>query len=172
MGLLEPERDRRLTLPSSGLAPAAQAWPSFHSGPSPRRLREPLMSNVRRLEIPQGVEMSDNISPREAATTEDDPAFISPVQQELISILNRFRSGQEFLHGQVLGLRTALFSAFQHLQSEEALRARVESDLEARLRLMKAPESKEDPNTIAGYESTLKELITGFHAGNKGDVSH
>ena len=36
-----------LTLPSSGLAPAAQAWPSFHSGPSPRRLREPLMSNVR-----------------------------------------------------------------------------------------------------------------------------
>ena len=40
---------RRLTLPSSGLAPAAQAWPSFHSGPSLRRLREPLMSNVRRL---------------------------------------------------------------------------------------------------------------------------
>ena len=40
--------ERRLTLPSSGLAPAAQAWPSFHSGPSPRRLREPLMSNVRR----------------------------------------------------------------------------------------------------------------------------
>ena len=39
---------RRLTLPSSGLAPAAQAWPSFHSGPSPRRLREPLMSNIRR----------------------------------------------------------------------------------------------------------------------------
>ena len=39
---------RRLTLPSSGLAPAAQAWPSFHSGPSPRYLREPLMSNVRR----------------------------------------------------------------------------------------------------------------------------
>ena len=37
-----------LTLPSSGLAPAAQAWPSFHSGPSPHRLREPLMSNVRR----------------------------------------------------------------------------------------------------------------------------
>ena len=40
---------RRLTLPSSGLAPAAQAWPSFHSGPSPRRLREPLMSNVKPL---------------------------------------------------------------------------------------------------------------------------
>ena len=40
---------RRLTLPSSGLTPAAQAWPSFYSGPSPRRLREPLMSNVRRL---------------------------------------------------------------------------------------------------------------------------
>ena len=40
-------RQRRLTLPSSGLAPAAQAWPSFHSGPSPRRLRKPLMSNVR-----------------------------------------------------------------------------------------------------------------------------
>ena len=40
---------RGLTLPSSGLAPAAQAWPSFHSGPSPRRFREPLMSNVRRL---------------------------------------------------------------------------------------------------------------------------
>ena len=39
---------RRLTLPSSGLAPAAQAWPSIHSGPSLRRLREPLMSNVRR----------------------------------------------------------------------------------------------------------------------------
>ena len=39
---------RRLTLPSSGLAPAAQAWPSFHSGPSPCCLREPLMSNVRR----------------------------------------------------------------------------------------------------------------------------
>ena len=39
-----------LTLPSNGLAPAAQAWPSFHSGPSPRRLREPLMSNVRRQE--------------------------------------------------------------------------------------------------------------------------
>ena len=37
-----------LTLPSSGLAPAAQAWPSFHSGPSPCRLREPLMSNVGR----------------------------------------------------------------------------------------------------------------------------
>ena len=33
------------TLPSSGLAPAARAWPSFHSGPSPRRLREPLKSN-------------------------------------------------------------------------------------------------------------------------------
>ena len=42
-------RERRLTLPSSGLAPAAQAWPSFHSGLSPRRLRKPLMSNVRRL---------------------------------------------------------------------------------------------------------------------------
>ena len=40
---------RRLTLPSSGLAPAAQAWPSFHSGLSPRRLREPLMSNVGHL---------------------------------------------------------------------------------------------------------------------------
>ena len=39
---------RRLTLPSSGLAPAAQAWPSFHSGPILRRHREPLMSNVRR----------------------------------------------------------------------------------------------------------------------------
>ena len=37
----------RLTLPSSGLAPAAQAWPLFHSGPSPRRLREPLRSNVK-----------------------------------------------------------------------------------------------------------------------------
>ena len=47
---------RRLTLPSSGLAPAAQAWPSFHSGPSPRRLREPLMSNVRRLEEPSPVQ--------------------------------------------------------------------------------------------------------------------
>ena len=43
---------RRLTLPSSGLAPAAQAWPSFHSGPIPRRLREPLMSNVRRRKEP------------------------------------------------------------------------------------------------------------------------
>ena len=40
---------RRLTLPSNGLAPATRAWPSFHSGPSPRCLREPLMSNVRRL---------------------------------------------------------------------------------------------------------------------------
>ena len=40
---------RRLTLPSSGQATACHAWPSFHSGPSPRRLREPLMSNVRRL---------------------------------------------------------------------------------------------------------------------------
>ena len=40
-------KPRRLTLPSSGLTPAAQAWPSFHSGPSPRRLREPLMSNVK-----------------------------------------------------------------------------------------------------------------------------
>ena len=39
-----------LTLPSSGLAPAARVWPSFHSGPSPRHLREPLMSNVRRRE--------------------------------------------------------------------------------------------------------------------------
>ena len=38
---------RRLTLPSSGLAPAARPWPSFHSRPSQRRLREPLMSNVR-----------------------------------------------------------------------------------------------------------------------------
>ena len=36
---------------SSGLAPAAQTWPSFHSGPSPRRLREPLMSNVRALAL-------------------------------------------------------------------------------------------------------------------------
>ena len=41
----------RITVPSSGLAPAAQAWPSFHSGPSPRRLREPLMSNVMRRPI-------------------------------------------------------------------------------------------------------------------------
>ena len=40
-------KGRRLTLPSSGLAPAAQAWSSFYSGPSPRCLREPLMSNVR-----------------------------------------------------------------------------------------------------------------------------
>ena len=38
----------RITVPSSGLAPAEQAWPSFHSGPILRRLREPLMSNVRR----------------------------------------------------------------------------------------------------------------------------
>ena len=42
------QAQRCLTLPSSGLAPAAQAWPSFHSGPSPHRLREPLMSNVMR----------------------------------------------------------------------------------------------------------------------------
>ena len=34
--------------PSSGLAPAWRFRPSFHSGPSLRRLREPLMSNVRR----------------------------------------------------------------------------------------------------------------------------
>ena len=40
-------RECGLTLPSSGLAPAAQAWPSFHSGQSLRRLREPLMSHVR-----------------------------------------------------------------------------------------------------------------------------
>ena len=39
---------RRLTLPSSGLAPAAQAWPSFHSGPYAPCRREPLMSNARR----------------------------------------------------------------------------------------------------------------------------
>ena len=43
----QASRERRLTLPSNGLAPAAQVWPSFHSGPSLRRLREPLMSNVR-----------------------------------------------------------------------------------------------------------------------------
>ena len=40
-----------LTLPSSGLAPAAQPWPSFHSGPSLRCLREPLMSNVGQREL-------------------------------------------------------------------------------------------------------------------------
>ena len=46
--LAKGKQECRLTLPSSGLATAAQAWPSFHSGTSPRCLREPLMSNVRR----------------------------------------------------------------------------------------------------------------------------
>ena len=36
-----------LTQRSSGHAPAGRCRPSFHSGPSPRCLREPLMSNVR-----------------------------------------------------------------------------------------------------------------------------
>ena len=39
---------RRLTLRSRGRATAVRFRPSFHSGPSQRRLREPLMSNVRR----------------------------------------------------------------------------------------------------------------------------
>ena len=38
---------RRLTLPSSGHTTAGCFRPPFHSGPSLRRLREPLMSNVR-----------------------------------------------------------------------------------------------------------------------------
>ena len=38
----------RLTLPSNGLAPAVRYRPPFHSWPSAARLREPLMSNVRR----------------------------------------------------------------------------------------------------------------------------
>ena len=38
-----------LTLRSSGLAPANLLWPSFHSGPKPACLREPLNSNVRLL---------------------------------------------------------------------------------------------------------------------------
>ena len=40
---------RRLTLPSSGLAPAWRFRPSLHSGPCAPCRREPLMSNVRRL---------------------------------------------------------------------------------------------------------------------------
>ena len=40
-------RCRRLTLPSSELAPAGSFRPSFHSGPYAARRREPLMSNVR-----------------------------------------------------------------------------------------------------------------------------
>ena len=36
-----------LTLRSSGLATANLLWPSFHSGPKPACLREPLNSNVR-----------------------------------------------------------------------------------------------------------------------------
>ena len=39
----------RITVPSSGLAPAGCYRPSFRSWPSAARLREPLMSNVRRL---------------------------------------------------------------------------------------------------------------------------
>ena len=39
---------RGLTHRSSGLAPAGRLWPSFHSGPNPPCLREPLNSNVRR----------------------------------------------------------------------------------------------------------------------------
>jgi hypothetical protein len=40
-------RSCRLTLPSSGLAPASGSRPSFHSRPYAARLRSPLMSNVR-----------------------------------------------------------------------------------------------------------------------------
>ena len=45
-GLLAAESKRRLDLPSSELAPASRCRPSFHSGPSTPRHREPLMSNV------------------------------------------------------------------------------------------------------------------------------
>ena len=38
----------RITVPSSGLAPAGCYRPSFHSWPSAARLHEPLMSNVMR----------------------------------------------------------------------------------------------------------------------------
>ena len=41
---------RRLTLPSSGLAPARRFRPSFHSGPYAPCRREPLMANVRQIQ--------------------------------------------------------------------------------------------------------------------------
>ena len=71
-----------LTLPSSGLAPAAQAWPSFHSGPSPRCLREPLMSNVRRQRTQHRdnaalVQASKDILPRISDSSVPPPSMTS-----------------------------------------------------------------------------------------------
>ncbi len=88
--------------------------------------------------------------------------------QEAIKHLEAIYHWQEFTQGQVDALRIALFEVFQHLQSDAALRSRVESHLENRLRIM--CEKKESPAAIDGFQSALRDLVAGFHSGNKGDT--
>ena len=92
-------RECGLTLPSSGLAPAAQAWPSFHSWPNLRRLHEPLMSNVRRRQnmgsSVQAVGASQpSRSSRRNRKGRANPAFPSPAGKPgaLHSGLGEYRS--------------------------------------------------------------------------------
>lgn len=85
-------------------------------------------------------------------------------------VISELMQWQDFVQGQITALRIALYSAFRAAQSNAELRALVESTLEAHLQLMK--EHPESQASIAGYESALRDLVLGFHAGNTADSTH
>lgn len=89
---------------------------------------------------------------------------------EIAQLLQSIRDEQDFTQGQVEALRVALYSAFRAVQSNAELRVQVETNLEARLQLMK--KHKDPRGTIAGYESALRDLLLGFHADNPADKTH
>jgi hypothetical protein len=99
------------------------------------------------------------------ATLENAQVSASRTNLEIAGHLEAIRGWQDYTQGQVEALRVALFEIFQHAQANAELRSRAESHLENRLRLME--EGQEPQGKIAGYKSALKDLLAGFHSGNK-----
>lgn len=94
------------------------------------------------------------------------------MRAELTKHVQAVRDWQDFLQGELEAIRVALFELLRSSQGNTELRARMEQHLETRLRLMREATPPDPQGTIAGFESTLRDLVAGFHVGNPTDTNH
>jgi hypothetical protein len=101
---------------------------------------------------------------------EKDADETRDIKEESLKALMAIRAWQDYTQGQVDALRVALFACFQVAQGNAELRTRVESELATRVLLMK--KHPDPPQTIAGFESAMRDLVAGFQLGNSTDTAH
>lgn len=78
---------------------------------------------------------------------------------EFSRILGQQEVWNQALQGQIEAIRCALFAALQFVQANEEFRAHMESNLASRLKAM--TQGNDPPAVKAGYESAMRELLSG-----------